>query len=38
MKEEYVKVKEVKVKVATYFCLKDSVGRRLEGYAALYKN
>lgn len=28
---------EVKVKVMMYFSLKDSVRRRLEGYAALYK-
>lgn len=28
---------KVKVMIATNFCLKDSVGRRLEGYAALYK-
>lgn len=37
MKEVYVKVREMKVKVVIYFSLKDSVRRRLEGYAALYK-
>lgn len=36
MNSEQTEMK-VKVMIATNFCLKDAVGRRLEGYAALYK-